>query len=225
MIKSKRNVFCIIGKSGSGKNFYFDKIIEDKKFVNYFDLNQLVLGTTREIRQEETNGREYYFYSDEEFKDLLKNHQNEIIEYRKYDLLDKDIYYFTLSKFFKINSIAAQNRTDKYSRDEPWHNIICIVSPAQFDAYRKYFNNCDVNLYTIEIECNLRNRLNQSLERAITDDQLLEVCRRALYGEEEFQTINFTPDLKINNNDFAYTKSNIYSLKGFIHEKIKISLE
>lgn len=205
----KKNIFCIIGESGSGKNFYLNKLVSDKKFMEFTNLNLLVYGTTREKRDGEVYGKDYFFYDNETFENLLNMFNSDVIEYRKYKLLDKIVYYFTLPEFFNFSSF-----------DNSWNNVICTASPKQYIAYTKYFNSCDVNIYAIRINASLKNRLKNSIDRAINDNQLFETCRRTINEKEEFDSYEFDPSLELDNNNFDLTEENIYCLKGFILEKI-----
>ena len=82
-------IFCLMGKSSSGKDTIF-KEISNKKELR---LNPIVLYTTRPKRTNETNGVEYFFINEdklEQFKD-----QGKIIECRKYDTVHGPWYYST----------------------------------------------------------------------------------------------------------------------------------
>ena len=83
-------IFCLMGKSSSGKDTIF-KEISNKKELR---LNPIVLYTTRPKRTNETNGVEYFFINEdklEQFKD-----QGKIIECRKYDTVHGPWYYSTI---------------------------------------------------------------------------------------------------------------------------------
>ena len=63
-----RNIFCILAKTGAGKSFYYNKLIEDKQFMEKNNISTLVYGTTRKPRKDEIDGVDYYFYSREDYK-------------------------------------------------------------------------------------------------------------------------------------------------------------
>ena len=73
-------IFCIIGKSSSGKDTVFKILKEDKEL----DLKGVVLYTTRPKRDSEINGVEYYFIKEEQL--------------RKYIELGKIIFLFIILK-------------------------------------------------------------------------------------------------------------------------------
>ena len=59
-------IFYIMGKSASGKDNIYRRLLEEKDL----DLHELVLYTTRPKRQDEVDGREYFFVDDERFQQL-----------------------------------------------------------------------------------------------------------------------------------------------------------
>lgn len=208
------NVFCIIGESGSGKNFYLDKILSDKEFVSENNLELLVYGTTRNKRSNEVDGVDYHFYSKESFDMRSKDDDNFLIECRWYDLLDdQKVCYFTLAKFF--NPLLEGK------------NIICTASPDQFKSYENYFRDKDTNVYGIRINVALRKRIESLMERAENDNQLYEMCRRVVNEKEEFSFFNDESEncIGINNTDFNLTENNLDIIKGFIHKIVYDSLK
>lgn len=76
------------GKSASGKDYFLKKLIRHK-------IQPIISYTTRPIRDNETNGIDYNFVTNKEFKDLIKN--NKLMEYREYNTLvnnKPDIWYY-----------------------------------------------------------------------------------------------------------------------------------
>jgi len=70
------NLFVISGLSGAGK----DSVIERLKKTG-LDYQRIITTTTRDKRGTEKNGREYWFVSEKEFKDMVDN--NEFLEWAK----------------------------------------------------------------------------------------------------------------------------------------------
>ena len=64
-------VYAIIGKSGSGKDYFLNKLNNFKVFDNNI-FNKIVSYTTRPPRNGEVHGIDYYFITDEEFNKLIK---------------------------------------------------------------------------------------------------------------------------------------------------------
>lgn len=84
MIKSKKqgSLIIISGTTCAGKGTVIDKLI--KRNTN---LALSISYTSREMREGETNGVEYFFVSQEEFEEKIKNEdflEYEIVQYGKY---------------------------------------------------------------------------------------------------------------------------------------------
>ena len=59
-------IYCIMGKSSSGKDTIYKKLVEDPKL----SLKRIVPYTTRPMRAGERDGIEYYFCSEEMLQEL-----------------------------------------------------------------------------------------------------------------------------------------------------------
>ena len=81
-------IFCLMGKSSTGK----DTI--GKHLLKTMDLKNIVLYTTRPIREGELEGREYYFVNNDEFKELETS--GKVIEKRVYNTIHGDWTYATV---------------------------------------------------------------------------------------------------------------------------------
>ena len=76
-------IYIITGPSGVGKNTIINELF------NHLDFYFSVSHTTRPRRENEVNGKDYYFITEEEFENLIKSDQ--MIEYEQYG----DFYYGT----------------------------------------------------------------------------------------------------------------------------------
>lgn len=65
------------GPSGVGKDTVLDVVLNKNK-----DLQKSISLTTRDIRENETDGKDYYFISSEDFEKMIA--QGEILEYAQY---------------------------------------------------------------------------------------------------------------------------------------------
>ena len=59
-------IFYIMGKSASGKDHIYGKLAADKEL----NLKNFVLYTTRPIRAEEEEGKQYFFVTREQFESM-----------------------------------------------------------------------------------------------------------------------------------------------------------
>ena len=70
MSSNKDGIIVILSSpSGAGKTTLVNLISQKKNFINS------VSHTTRKPRSNEVHGRDYFFVSDEEFKNLIKNNE------------------------------------------------------------------------------------------------------------------------------------------------------
>ena len=96
---SKKGLLVILsGPSGSGK----DTILRELRLLDP-DIRESVSATTRSPRQNETDGLNYHFLSEEEFAEKIKN--GEFIEYVKYN----NHYYGTLKS--EVEALISGGKT------------------------------------------------------------------------------------------------------------------
>ncbi len=75
---NKKGVLVLFsGPSGVGKDTVLDIVLNKDK-----NLQKSISLTTREIRENEVDGKDYYFISSEEFEDMISKGQ--VLEYAKY---------------------------------------------------------------------------------------------------------------------------------------------
>ena len=82
-------IFYIMGKSSSGKDTIYNRLRIDEGLK----LSNLILYTTRPMREGEIQGREYHFVTDERFCQLEK--EGKVIEARTYQTVYGPWTYFT----------------------------------------------------------------------------------------------------------------------------------
>ena len=214
------NIFCIMGKIKSGKEFYLSKILSDKKFVEKSNLKLLIYGTTR---KNGTNKNRYTYISEKEFN---KINPTDIIESRSYFTIPEgNVYYFT-----SINHINI----DK--------NNICIVSPYQYENYKKWTTienlKCPgkYSLHLILIDADINIRMSRAIKNIQDEEEMCELARRIIQDKNEFDDVKiripqllhptFFKDLcYINNNENYYTNldiiNNITKIKNYILDNSK----
>ena len=95
MIKSRKkgDLIVISGPSGSGKDSICNEILKNRK-----NIQESISMTTRERRDYEVDGKDYYFVSKEEFEEHIKN--DDLLEYAI--VHEKDYYGTPKSNIFKI---------------------------------------------------------------------------------------------------------------------------
>ena len=203
-------IFCIIGQSGAGKSTYLDLILNDKKMKN--KVKELKYCTTRKKRYEEEES--YYFVKNDKFIEELE--AGNIIESRHYEKYDEDVEYFTTYDNLNVQDCDV---------------LICAASVDQVLAYIEKLDN----IYVIDVKVDLKERIQRLLERAETNDEVLEVCRRALEEQEEYSRINsidkniihiYNDNSKFqfcNTGNMLYsliTSANLSTIENYILERI-----
>lgn len=76
-MNKKGTLVLFSGPSGVGKDTVLEVVLNKNK-----DLQKSISLTTREIRENEIDGKDYYFITQDAFDDMIKN--NEILEFAQY---------------------------------------------------------------------------------------------------------------------------------------------
>ena len=194
-------IFCIIGRSGSGKSTYLDALM-NTSFVKDNEIIELKYHTTRSKRTPEEDS--YYFTTYEEYKNTNKEDIIESREYQKYD--EKVVYY-----------------TTKDDVDKDCRAFICAAS---VDQAISYYNKLG-DVYFISIYMDTKERLLRLINRCNTENECYEVCRRTIEEDEEINRFNSAgiPSNKIafiNNNipGQGTSTSNLENIKKFISSNL-----
>ncbi len=77
MVNKEGLLILFSGPSGVGKDTVLDVVLNKNK-----DLQKSISLTTRDIRENETDGKDYYFISSEDFEKMIA--QGEVLEYAQY---------------------------------------------------------------------------------------------------------------------------------------------
>lgn len=131
-------IFYIMGKSASGKDSLYKKILSTD-----LSLHKFAIYTTRPKRDGEVDGVEYYFV-DEKY---LNDNKEKIIEKRVYHTVFGDWYYATIDD-------------GKILKDK---NYIAIGTLESYNNIKKYFG--EDNVYPIYIEVSDEIRRERAIKR------------------------------------------------------------
>lgn len=154
-----------MGKSSTGKDTIFSRLLEDKELK----LHMLVPYTTRPIRAGEKDGVEYFFTDEKGYLELLE--EGKIIEERTYDT------YYGLWRYFTVDD----GRLDLENRD---YAVI-----GTLEAYNKmgaFFGKDKVIPVLIEVDDGIRLQRALDREKAQDRPKYEEMCRRFLADSEDF---------------------------------------
>ncbi len=159
------NIFCIMGKSGTGKDTIAKRLLEDSTL----ELHSLVPYTTRPKRPGETEGVEYHFTTNEEFEALLK--AGKVIEYREYPhYVDGNVIYYT------VNDI------------EDGKNYLLITTPEAYAIIKHFCDEKKIGCYDLYIYVDPVERLRRCFNRELQSngDKYKELVRRFLADEDDY---------------------------------------
>ena len=164
-------IFCLMGKSSSGKDTIFKEINEDKDL----DLKPIISYTTRPKRINETNGVEYFFINKDDLNKFEK--ENKVIEKRVYHTVHGDWFYGTIND--------GQIDLSK-------NNYLLITTLEAYESLIDYFGEDKVCPFYIDIEDGIR--LERALEREKRQDKpnYDELCRRFLADNQDFSDENLS---------------------------------
>ena len=83
-------IYVIMGKSSSGKDTIYSRLKSDETVK----FNNVIMYTTRPMREGELDGREYFFTTEDRLNEYEK--QDKIVELRAYNTVHGVWKYFTL---------------------------------------------------------------------------------------------------------------------------------
>ena len=161
-------IYCVMGKSSSGKDTVYKKLKEQ-----YKEFRLIVPYTTRPIREGEKDGVEYYFVDPEQFRAMKED--GKVIESRSYNTKCGIWTYFTADDG-QIDLSAADYRLSG-----------TLVS---YQALREYFGEEAIVPVYLEVEDGLRLARALERERRQEKPKYAEMCRRFLADEEDFSEEN-----------------------------------
>lgn len=158
-------IFCLMGKSSSGKDTLFKLLQEDGDL----GLRPIIPYTTRPQRSNETNGRDYYFIDEETLRQY--NITGKVIEQRAYDTVNGKWYYCT------VNDGQIDLAKDNY---------LLIGTLAVYKKLQNYFG--EENIVPLYIVVEDAVRLERAIEREKRQRQpnYEELCRRFLADSNDF---------------------------------------
>ncbi len=164
-------IYCIMGKSSTGKDTIYKKLIEDETI----SLKKIIPYTTRPIRAGEQNGVEYFFCTEEQVDELLK--QGKVIELRAYHTVHGIWKYFTV---------------DDGQVDLKHQNYLMIGTLEAYLKIRDYYGEANVVPVYIEVEDGERLFRALTRERQQDSPKYEELCRRFLADAKDFSEEKLT---------------------------------
>ncbi|MCR5597631.1 MAG: guanylate kinase [Lachnospiraceae bacterium] len=162
-------LFCLIGKSASGKDTIYRRLLDDASL----SLKPVVTYTTRPKRSGESEGVEYHFTDEAQLESFRR--EGRVLEERIYHTVYGDWHYFTADDGQVI-------------LDE--HSYIIITTPEALTGITAYYGR--ERVVPVYITLDDGERLERALkrERSQANPGYSEMCRRFLADEKDFSEEN-----------------------------------
>ncbi len=191
---TKRTLLLICGKSASGKT-------EITKALNDQNIKMLVSHTDRPMRNNETDGVDYYFIDDNYMTDMIDCEF--FVETRSYNT-EYGVWNYGLSKE-EIDNIDS---------------AACVVLDLNgCEAVKKYIkdNNLNIETVTIYISASEEERFRRYMKRDnVTLKQAKELIRRFEKDDEDFKDFEDKVDIMLRNETKEDLERNIKIIKNII---------
>lgn len=158
-------IFYIMGKSSSGKDTIYSRLLKDTALK----LSNLILYTTRPMREGETQGRQYHFVDEKMFEQLKS--QGKVIEARTYQTVHGPWIYFT----------ADDGQIERGGR-----SYLGIGTLESYRRLKDYYGEEGIAPVYIEVEDGERLKRAISREEQQKQPQYEEMCRRFLADAQDF---------------------------------------
>ena len=153
-------IFCLMGKSSSGKDTIFKKLLQDQEL----NLTSIITYTTRPIRHNESQGLEYNFVTEESLAKY--SNMKKIIEQRVYNTVNGKWSYCTI---------------DDGQIDLSQNNYYLMIGTLEsYKNLQEYFGASKVIPLYVEVDDGVRLERALERERQQPYPNYEELCRRFL---------------------------------------------
>lgn len=136
-------IIVLLGASGSGKSTI------ENELATHHGFEKIISYTTRQPRNGETNGREYYFTNNETFTEMLKD--GLFAEYDEYS--QKRLYGSLKSDYIRGNKVAVltPNGLRQIKQNCPNDNIITVLVNANLGTrVKRYIDRCGIDKFSFD---------------------------------------------------------------------------
>lgn len=156
-------IFCIVGKSCSGKDTLYKAILKQCNPA----LIPIIPYTTRPKRNKEIEGFSYYFVSNEQLQIYEK--ENQIVEKREYHTMEGIWSYFTLK--FSLNAEK---------------DYLLITTLDGVKALIQHYGSQTVHVIYLNVDDQIRILRCIEREASQSTPNYSEVCRRFIADQKDF---------------------------------------
>ena len=190
--KTAGKIFFVMGKSASGKDTIYKKLLE------YFpELKTVTLYTTRPMREGETEGVEYHFIGEEQLEAMKS--KGRVIEMRTYQTMYGPWSYATV---------------EDGQIDLSQGSYMMIGTLESYESIRTYFGENGAVPFYIEVEDGERLIRAVNREKQQKNPKYTELCRRFLadetdFSEEKLAQAGITAEERYENQELSDCLKNI----------------
>lgn len=195
------NIFCLMGKSASGKDTIYKKLMEDGEL----GLRRMVSYTTRPIRDGEKDGEEYHFVDEEKLAQFEA--AGRVVELRAYHTVHGIWKYFTVCE-------------EDLDLENEYYAVIGTLE--SWNAMRAYYGETIMVPIYIEVEDGLRLARALERERRQAVPGYEELCRRFLADQEDFSEENLKKANITRRFQNTSLDACLQEIKVFIQNKKKV---
>ena len=194
MKHSNNKIFYIMGKSASGKDTIFQKLMYELQYRKDIpegsaQYKPILMSTTRPMRSGESNGKEYNFVNYDWFLQL--SHSNQVAEYRDYSTVHGTWTYFTPWSELDVS---------KYNR----------IGIGTLESYMQLKSKLKDKIVPIYIYTDDVTRFTRAFYRELKGKQdFTELCRRYLSDNDDYSIGKIAAaniQLMFNNSNSDITK-------------------
>ncbi len=158
-------IFCLMGKSSTGKDTIFKKLME-RDDIN---LGKIIPYTTRPIREGEKDGVEYHFSNEKGYQILKAG--GKVIEDRSYET------YHGLWRYFTVDDGQIDIRNKNY----------CFIGTLEaFEKMKSYYGPGKIVPIMIDLDDGTRLQRALDREKRPENHRYSEMCRRFLADNVDF---------------------------------------
>lgn len=156
-------IIALMGEAGAGKDTIFQSVL--RHFEDNERVHEIVSCTSRPIRENETNGKNYHFYTASQFSDKIMSGQ--MFEYTTFN----NWWYGTSNDSIKKGDVIN----------------IGVFNP---DGVRQLLGRSDCAVTVYHIKASDKNRLMRQLTREYNPN-VDEILRRFTTDRADFQKLPF----------------------------------
>jgi len=193
-------LFCICGETASGKDKITSMVLDDLSSISD-KVKAICSYTSRPMRDNEEEGREHYFVTQEEFQVLKEKYKDDILAYTK---------------------ICSKNNPDGYEYMALLNELekanVYIIDPQGLKYLKEHFGDRITNIVVVYITASLPDRISRAKSRS---DFHTQFKNRVINEFEQFLDFNMNEeyDYIIQNNNGEEVNS-FYQLCDIIEKYI-----